>query len=127
MVNEFETICKNLSKCKCGCVDNLYICAEEAIKEYVGTDRKKLLQIKAQAEGGNFYEYSALMIALAALVISIFDAVFNFDHIIIKQIKMAILAGYGLYVLCKILKYITVLKWRKYILVAIVEIERKWK
>ena len=86
-----------------------------------------MLQIKAQAEGGDFYEYSAFMVALTALVISIVDAVLDFDNIVIRLFKIVMLTGYALCGMRKMLKYNDVLKWRKYILVAISELEREWK
>ena len=132
MFNEFETICKNLNECKRGCRENLYVCAEEAISEYVGTDRKKLLQIKAQAEGGDFYSYSSLLVANTALLISFVNAIFVFPDIgvfdnIIGLLKILMLGICTLYMFFRILKFKDVLKWRKYILVAISEIEREWK
>ena len=76
MRNEFEEMCKKLNNCKKGCVCNQYICAEKAVKEYVGEDRKKLLQLKAQAESGDYYSYGGFGLALTALVVSCLDAFF---------------------------------------------------
>lgn len=124
MSNEFETMCKRLSKYKRGCGDKQYACAEKAVIEYVGKDRKKLLQIKAQAEAGDFYSYSALLLGLVAVVISLVDALLGASNIMIKII---LLGTPGLCIIALILKYIHVLKWRSYILVAISEVEREWK
>lgn len=127
MFNQFEEICINLSKNKHRPGDNLYVCAEKAIKEYLGTDRKKMLQIKAQAEGGDFYSFSATLIASAALLIALGDVVLDVPNAgiyanIFALIKIVLVGVPTIYILFKLLKYKDVLKWRKYILTAISEL-----
>lgn len=130
MDNEFETMCKRLDKCNKGCVANKYICAERAVKEYVGDDKKKLLQLKAQAMEKDFYLYSAFVLAVTAILVSCIDAAMGpwtgleidpFLHVLIKI--LLIFVPVIIYFM-KLYKYAKTLGWRQYILVAIAEQEK---
>lgn len=130
LLNDFETMCKRLYKCKQGCKSNPYLCAEEAVKEYIGSDRNRLLRLKAEAEGGDFYSYSTSVFALAALFISFMNAI-DITYIEpicgipIKVLIWALLGVVTVLLIIMVYKFWAVLKWRKYILVAISEIEKK--
>ena len=131
MLNDFEIMCKRLYKCKQGCKSNPYLCAEEAVKEYIGSDRNRLLRLKAEAEGGDFYPYCTSLFALAALFISFINAIIDIFYnkpifgIPIIEFKVVILGAVTVLLLFMAYKFRTVLKWRKYILVAISEVEKK--
>jgi len=128
MDNEFECMCKCLEKCKNGCVANKYICAERAVKDYMGDDKKKLLQLKAQATAGDYYSYSAFVLAMAAVVVScvdnVLDIVPEMGNLWVVQIKIVMLILPALLYIFKLMKYTEVLKWRQYILTAISELEK---
>lgn len=128
MDNEFECMCKRLEKCKNGCVANKYICAERAVKDYMGDDKKKLLQLKAQATAGDYYSYSAFVLAMAAVVVScvdnVLDIVPEMGNLWVVLIKIVMLILPALLYIFKLMKYTEVLKWRQYILTAISELEK---
>ena len=133
MLNEFEIMCKKLDTCKKGCINNKYICAEKAVQEYVNGDKKKLLQLKAQAEAGDFYSYSAFVIAVAALIVTCVDTMLDVPNItsvflesLLVGTKILLIVCPTVYMLCNLQKYVEVLRWRKYILVAIEEVEKKF-
>ena len=130
MYNEFELMCKRLDKCNKGCVANKYICAERAVKEYVSDDKKKLLQLKAQAKSGDFYAYSAFVLAIAALIIACVDnvlgAIPGFENMVtlVATIKILMIVAPTLFYIFRLMKFAEVLKWRHYILEALSELEK---
>lgn len=132
MKNDFEQMCDRIDNCRCGCKNNVYKCAEKAVRDYVKNDREKMLQLKAQAEGGNFYDYSAMILAMSALVLTAIDNMMSYPGdgsgvigLLYCTFKIVIVVGWALFSLHKIIKYKNVLKWRKYILIAIDETEKE--
>lgn len=131
MRNDFERMCKRLDKCRRGCEYNPYKCAEEAVENFVGTDRNKLLQLKAEVKGGDFYSYSAFRIAVIALIvtcISICLGMFGGDGLINSIAYVIIVLATVIYVIVQLLsicRFNDVLKWRNYISVAVEEVEKE--
>lgn len=105
-------------------------CAEEAVENYVGNDRNKLLQLKAEAEGGDFYSHSAFRLAVIALVLPFISIcldipVENTEVIMIRfWLKVCLTALCIVPLLLYLCRFNDVLKWRNYIVVAINEVEK---
>ena len=70
--NNFVFLCNKLEKESCS------ICmVRKAVKEYVGADYDKFLQLKAEAEDGGYYEHVNTLLAGGAFIISVLSIVCN--------------------------------------------------
>ena len=131
MRNDFENMCKSLDECNKGCKCSKYKCAKEAVENYVEMDKDRLLQLKAEAEGGDFYSYSAFTLAMTSLIVSCLDSIFDSatnDGIfewIMSIFKILIIATCVITYLYRMRKFTDVLKWRSYISIAISEHEKE--
>lgn len=126
MRNDFEIMCKRLEKCRRGCECNPYKCAKEAVENYVGEDRNKLLQLKAEVKGGDFYSFAAFRLAVIALIVTFINTCLDYTiGEILLNIRILITATCVVLALLSICRYNDVLKWGKYISVAVEEYEER--
>ena len=126
MGNAFEKMCNELSKIKyCGCsmcvASNEYVCAYNAVKEYVGKDKNKLLKLKAETREGDYNKFITTMLALLSFYLGA-DILVE-DSKIMSLIFGIVLLVLLVFVIIGIRQYKGCYKWRKYIQVAIEEIE----
>lgn len=124
-MNDFEKICKRLNDSKkCGCflcdAENEYICANNAVKAYVGEDKNKLYKLKGEAMVSNFGEYAAIILAALSVTLSVINT-----FITCTKIMMVIAAGTSIYAFVQILKFGFVNKWKGYIQVAVEQLEKE--
>lgn len=142
-MNDFEKICKRLNDSKkCGCflcdAENEYICADNAVKTYVGEDKNKLYKLKGEAMVSNFGEYAAIILAALSVTLSVINTIStctiqliendntgNKLIIIFSVIMMVIAAGVSIYAFIRILKFGFVNKWKGYIQVAVEQLEKE--
>lgn len=139
MANTFEKMCKELNEIKpCGCsmctASNEYVCAYNAVKEYVGKDRNKLLKLKAEAKDGDYITFITTIFAMLSFFIASLSFIITILFEIIEEGSYAknlfsgaiflVVAVILIYVYKKIKPFNGVSKWRKYIQTAIEEIEK---
>ena len=134
MYMSFIELCKKLSKAKkCGCdlcvAGNEYLCAYNAVKEYVRDDKNKLLKLKAECAKESFGEFLALIVAVLALYISgiqCLTSVFDFGNIMwFKIAAVVVLIIFVIWAIGLMEQFKCVSKWRSYIGVAIEEVEKE--
>lgn len=126
MKNAFEKMCNELSEikaCRCSmCVaSNEHVCAYNAVKEYVGKDKNKLLKLKAEAKEGDYNKFITTILAVLSFYLGADILVENSQ--IMKVLFLIVLLGLLVYVIIVMHQYKGCYKWRKYIQVAIEEIE----
>ena len=139
MANTFEKMCKELNEIKpCGCsmciASNEYVCAYNAVKEYVGEDRNKLLKLKAEAKEGDYITFITTIFAILSFLIAGLSFILTivFETTVEGSVERNLLSAAMLIAVVVILAYVhkktkpynCVSKWRKYIQVAIEEIEK---
>jgi hypothetical protein len=134
MNSTFEKMCRNLNQdkecimqvaCKSGKQYNEIICAQKAVKEYVNSDKNKLLKLKAEAESENFLDYlNGCLSFLAILVssLSLLCQMFNVCKVVISIVACLMVAI--ILIAFFIRKYSCVHRWRPYILVVINDLEK---
>lgn len=127
MRNAFEKMCNDLNEIKpCGCsmciASNEYLCAYNAVKEYVGKDKNKLLKLKAETREGDYNKFIMTMVAILSFYLGSDILVKNSE--VMKLIFGIVLLVLLACVMIGIYQYRGCYKWRKYILVAIEEIEK---
>lgn len=137
-MNDYEGMCKKLEKrklCKNSCcnVDNEYICANNAVRSYVNGDTERLLKLKGESKGSDYWAYASFMFAALSVVISALTLFFtcagkfmgeNSVLLAIYGVLMIVFIVFFVVLLCqKILRYECVNKWGGYIQVAIEEME----
>ena len=129
-MNGFEKMCKNLEVYKNE--EKKYSYVKEALKEYIQDDHENLIQIKAEAEEGDFLSYASFIFSLVALGITVYESFPSLfgdaigDYLgIYKCIIGCGIAGIFMYAIFKVRKFICVYRWRKYIQVGIREIEEE--
>lgn len=143
-MNDFERICKLLedNKTVAHCGGNRYIYTKTEVKKFVGKDIDKLLLLKSEAQGGNFIEYSSLILSMTAMTISIVSVLASLLFSVYSEsISSTINVMY--FLICVIIvvltlvlyvktsnalkKYMYIYRWRKYVLVAVEELEKQFK
>lgn len=158
-MNDFEKMCKKLEKNKKKSLynQNRYTYAKSEVKKFVGKDADKLMLIKSEAQGGNFSEYTSVIMSFTALAISVVNTLFVMQpadsfclsgkiyqnigadgYEIIEasveqmgNIENAIIAAFIAIIFFVVgalcKKFINVYMWRKYILTAVEELEKQFK
>ena len=129
--NDFQLICNNLNQCKKECYCNPIVCSRAFLRSYVKNDLDLLMKIKVEAEeydNGNIFKnnkISILMcfIATSSLVLNMEEEMGNTVLVVVEiQVFLAVLV-FLMILASEILDKIQ--RWRKYILVAIDEIEKE--
>ena len=129
--NYFQLICNNLNKCKKECYCNPIVCSRAFLRSYVKNDLDLLMKIKVEAEeydNGNIFKnnkISILMcfIATSSLVLNMEEEMGNTVLVVVEiQVFLAVLVFLMILASEKLDK---IQRWRKYILVAIDEIEKE--
>ena len=129
--NDFQLICNNLNQCKKECYCNPIVCSRAFLRSYVKNDLDLLMKIKVEAEeydNGNIFKnnkISILMcfIATSSLVLNMEEEMGNTVLVVVEiQVFLAVLVFLMILASEKLDK---IQRWRKYILVAIDEIEKE--
>ena len=129
--NDFQLICNNLNQCKKECYCNPIVCSRAFLRSYVKNDLDLLMKIKVEAEeydNGNIFKNnkrSILMcfIATSSLVLNMEEEMGNTVLVVVEiQVFLAVLVFLMILASEKLDK---IQRWRKYILVAIDEIEKE--
>ena len=126
-MNDFEKMCRELSKRKiCNnhiCKgENEYICARLAVCKYVNNDKNRLLKIKAEATTSNWMEFVSILLSLFALEV----ATMTLLHEVYNQnggLIIGVITLFFLYVVGLSVYFYPISYWKKYIVVAIQELE----
>ena len=131
--NDFKSICNTLNRCEKECNCNPIVCARAFLRLYVKNDLDLLMKIKVEAEeydNGNIFRNNQISmltcyIAVCSLALNIEKELGNIANVI-GEIQI-------LFLILSILMILTsekldkVQRWRKYILVAIDEVEKEIK
>ena len=134
MYMSFIELCRKLSKAKrCGCDlctgENEYLCAYNAVKQYVQGDKNKLLKLKAECAKENFGEFLALLVAILAFYISAIECItsfFNVEYLMwCKIVALALFLGFMIWGFSLVEKFKCVSRWKSYIAVAIEVLEKE--
>ena len=129
--NDFQLICNNFNQCKKECYCNPIVCSRAFLRSYVKNDLDLLMKIKVEAEeydNGNIFKnnkISILMcfIATSSLVLNMEEEMGNTVLVVVEiQVFLAVLVFLMILASEKLDK---IQRWRKYILVAIDEIEKE--
>lgn len=121
---DFREFCDKLEEEYCQLKENNKVsCAEKFIENYVKDDREKLLELKAVVLDNDYFYYSAEMLSLYALFISVISLFMNSAIISILSIVFAIVLFRPQKVFA--VKYKNIRKWRNCILVAIESLMEK--
>lgn len=131
--NDFKSICNTLNRCERECNCNPIVCARAFLRLYVKNDLDLLMKIKVEAEeynNGNIFRNNQIsmltcFIAAGSLALNIEKELGNIANAIV-EIQILFLILYILMVLASE-KLDKLQRWRKYILVAIDEIEKEIK
>lgn len=139
-MNDYENMCKRLDNAKrCGCsackADNEYICAYNAVKAYVGTNKVKLYKLKGESMKSDFGLFSSEIFAGVTILISIVTLLYTVFSQYVGEaenitalygaIITLVVIGAFIYVIYVRKKYTCVLHWGGYIQVAIENIEKE--
>lgn len=138
MINDFETICRRLHAVNKSnnCQNNNYLCAKHEVKKYVGEDRNKLLKLKAEATGINFFDYLAVYLAAISMLVSICAiACTIFNSALTAELAKIILCYKGMFTIGILIlvivfiilidRYWCIQTWRGYVCIAIEELEKE--
>ena len=129
--NDFQLICNNLNQCKKECYCNPIVCSRAFLRSYVKNDLDLLMKIKVEAEeydNGNIFKNNQISILMCFIATS--SLVLNME----KEMRNTILVVVEIQVFLAVLVFLMILasekldkiqRWRKYILVAIDEIEKE--
>ena len=139
MENTFEKMCRELNEIKpCGCsmcdASNEYVCAYKAVTRYVGNDNNRLLKLKAEAQAGDFIAFISTILSILSFLIAsltfILTIIFEIttkgaiERNLVMVLMLIVVTGICVFIHGKIKAYEGVSKWRKYIQVAIEELEK---
>lgn len=129
--NDFQLICNNLNQCKKECYCNPIVCSRAFLRSYVKNDLDLLMKIKVEAEeydNGNIFKNNQISILMCFIATS--SLVLNME----KEMGNTVLVVVEIQVFLAVLVFLMILasekldkiqRWRKYILVAIDEIEKE--
>lgn len=126
--NTFEQLCDTLAEAYDYSKDE-YKYTRDYLKENYLSDLDILWKIKAEANDMSFLEYTTFKIAVLALIYSSVDVIIGIFPVetfgIGSSILYLIILGGITIILLRKSKFVSVSKWRKYVLGAIEEIERE--
>ena len=125
--NDFEKLCDKIEKCskREKCEFNPIICTESYLREYIHGDAKRLLKIKAEANGISYNEYMATLITMIGagatilgIIVDMYATAFGLkEYILFSLIFFMLMWQIGLK------KFKNVRTWQKYVIVIIEELE----
>ncbi|WP_029504954.1 hypothetical protein [Lachnoclostridium phytofermentans] len=131
----FYDICNRLDSCNKSCYSDSITCTKKILKHQIGGDYNKFLEIKAECIDSDYSSGAANFISQAALVVAVYSFATDIldriiDYVIIKIIislfYFLIASVFSIYCLRKITNKKSIIKWRKYILVVLDDMEKNW-
>lgn len=126
--NDFEAMCRRLDENRgCGCKicigENKYLCAKNAVIQYVKNDKNRLMNLKCEANSVGYIEMLTFMITILSMFICTLTLLYTIVNEIAPIIFFVLIIAL-IYTKRNIKKYRCVNHWSGYIKLAIEEVER---